>query len=96
MCAKFHCPSSTIILSSKGGLYPPPSHTESQRSTAEKGSACGRRTPVIKGIVWRVVHEKFVQGTGASGVVDGMGPKFMDFQLSQFESKSEYFCIGYN
>ena len=33
---------------------------------------------------------------GVHGVVDGMGPKFMDFQLSRFQSKSEYFCIGYN
>ena len=32
---------------------------------------------------------------GVHGVVDGMGPKFMDFQLSQFQSKSEYFCITY-
>ena len=30
------------------------------------------------------------------GVVDGMGPTFMDFQLSHFQSKSEYFCIRYN
>ena len=33
---------------------------------------------------------------GVHGVVDGMAPKFMDFQLSQFQSKSEYFCIRYN
>ena len=33
---------------------------------------------------------------GVHGLVDGMGPKFMDFQLSQFQSKSEYFCIRYN
>ena len=33
---------------------------------------------------------------GVHGVVDGMGPKFMDFQLSQFQSKSEYLCIRYN
>ena len=30
------------------------------------------------------------------GVVDWMGSNFMDFQLSQFQSKSEYFCIRYN
>ena len=36
-----------------------------------------------------MVHEKFVQGRDASGVVDGMGPKFMDnfsspsFRVSQ-------------
>ena len=30
---------------------------------------------------------------GVHGVVDGMGPKFMDFQLSQFQISQNIFAL---